>query len=322
MFNAVSDPPVLLRSVLDGVGYFLLSFSDGKSGFITSAHVFSLVTATHPYYRYRADVIKHGVSVKSTTYTTLLYNFSAVLDCYPDLTPTPSLPLSPVLTLKPFVHSGLSVPDDVWINMFSFLDQTSLLLIRYVCHIWAFMAVRFSHRRLRLHLPPDWMLSNRVALFDIFIFESEMALCIFLVHHGLLSAMESVHYINWHLTPCCFFLYLLQKVQEVVVENDPCTLGTVLNIPYPFLLPPTVRSLTLIRCQLTEHSVEGLFSPGTFLHQLVLTSIQGGDVVCVCCLFCNVTHDRLVCSIRAFWVAGGLHCHPMAQCRRHFVSPM
>ncbi|SJL08854.1 uncharacterized protein ARMOST_12225 [Armillaria ostoyae] len=248
-FNASADPPALLRSVLAG---------------------------THPYYEYRADVVKHGVPVRSMVYTTLLCHFSSVLVCYPDLAPSLGMPLSPVLTDTPFVRNGASVPDDVWDNVFSFLDQTSLLFVRLVCRIWSGIAIRYSHRRLRLRLPPDWMLSDRASLFETYCIESELALCIFLVRHGLLDAVESVQYVNWRLSPCCFFLYLLGKVCNVVIENDPCTLHTVLDIPYPFLLPPSVRELALVRCGLLEHSVEGLFSPGTLLVRLVLDSVQCG----------------------------------------------
>ncbi len=139
---------------------------------------------------YRAEVVKRGTPVRSTIYATLLYHFSAVLVCYPDL--SPSLPLSAVLTAKPFVCHGSVLAEDLWVNVFSYLDQRSLLLVRHVCHCWAVMAIQFSHRRLRLRLPPDWMLSDQVSLFDAYVIESKLALCIFLVRHGLLCVVESV----------------------------------------------------------------------------------------------------------------------------------
>lgn len=123
------------------------------------------------------------------------------------------------------------------------------------------------------------MLSTQASLFETYCLESELTLCIFLVRNVMLDAVESVRYTNWRLSPCYFFLYMLWKVCVVVIENDPCTLHTVLDIPYPFLLPPSVQDLTLVQCRLSEHSVEGLFSPGTILLRLVLDSVHCGALI-------------------------------------------
>lgn len=72
---------------------------------------------------------------------------------------------------------------------------------------------------------------------------------------------------------------MLPNVQRVVIENNLCTLHTVPDIPYPFLLPPSVQHLSLTRCRLLKHSVEGLLSPGTTLLSLVIASVQHGYMV-------------------------------------------
>lgn len=130
------------------------------------------------------------------------------------------------------------------------------------------------------------MLSDREALFEMYTMESEMALCIFLVWYELLDLVVSVRYLNWRIRPCCFFLYLLRNVRTVAIENDPCTLHTVIDILYPFLLPPMVQHLTLLRCRLLEHSIEGLLSPSTTLISLVVSSVQHSYMVC--CTICDM----------------------------------
>ncbi|KAK0435846.1 hypothetical protein EV421DRAFT_1739906 [Armillaria borealis] len=88
----------------------------------------------------------------------------------------------------------------------------------------------------------------------------------------------TITFSNWSFSPYCFFLHSFSNIQTVRFIADPRTPATIPHIPYPYLLPSSVRHLVVHRCSLHSHSVEGMLSPDTSLESLELIGLEHGDL--------------------------------------------
>ncbi len=83
---------------------------------------------------------------------------------------------------------------------------------------------------------------------------------------------------NWPPEEIVSLFHLFPQLEEVAVSGVGCTSGNLPAIEYPFVLPRTVRHLTLERVAFLHHSVEAILSPGTQLESLQLLSLLRGHI--------------------------------------------
>ncbi|KAK0432411.1 hypothetical protein EV421DRAFT_1910920 [Armillaria borealis] len=168
------------------------------------------------------------------------------------------------------------LPVKLWTMVFSLLARDQLPMLHLVCVFWSNAAVPLLFTSVRLQLPFAWQLSSRSGMYVHLANRQEIALVSFLTCHNLFNMVETITFSNWSFTPYCFFLHSFSNIHTIWFLADAGTPATIPHIPYPFLLPSSVRHLVIRRCSLHGHSVEGLLSPDTSLESLELIGLEHG----------------------------------------------
>lgn len=90
----------------------------------------------------------------------------------------------------------------------------------------------------------------------------------------------SVSFNCWLVLNYCFFRFLQNtNVTDISITGFRLPMAYYPHVPYPFMLPPTVKHLTVSRCLLGSHSLIGLLSPGSRLDSLVIDCVDNAFLV-------------------------------------------
>ncbi|KAK0482475.1 hypothetical protein IW261DRAFT_1418038 [Armillaria novae-zelandiae] len=129
-------------------------------------------------------------------------------------------------------------------------------------------------------LPMAWQLSPNAAEYQHVASRIQIAVLSFVVRSTLTDVVHSVTFSNWHFMLYCFFLHAFTSVDMVRFISEPGTPATTSHIPYPYLLPGSIRHLVIHGCSLYGHSVEGLLSSSSnaSLESLELDSLEYGSM--------------------------------------------
>ncbi len=145
--------------------------------------------------------------------------------------------------------------------------------------------------------------------FRAFAVECEADLSASIICLGLQAIVRGIRFVNWPIFLYNFFLHLLSHVETVVIEGRGSRYveESAPVIPCPFLLPPSVIKLHLIRIMLYRYSLEAMLSPDGHLQRLYIEGIEDGLIVSILSLprwhscfmadvYCPLSLSRLMWS--------------------------
>ncbi|KAK0474289.1 hypothetical protein IW261DRAFT_1423161 [Armillaria novae-zelandiae] len=169
------------------------------------------------------------------------------------------------------------------LEAFEFLDEinSGKLLFRLLSSFCKHHYYLYMDRFVSLcPLPMAWQLSPNAAEYQCVASRIQIAVLSFVVRSALTDIVHSMTFSNWHFTPYCFFLHAFTSVDTVRFISEPGTPATTSHIPYPYLLPGSIRRLIIHGCSLYGHSVEGLLSSSSnaSLESLELDSLEYGSM--------------------------------------------
>ncbi len=107
----------------------------------------------------------------------------------------------------------------------------------------------------------------------------ELAFLLFASWWGVAHTIRKIVQINWVYCSTCFFRHILRNVECLEIRGVSCSPVNLPHIPYPFMVPSSVHTLTLDGCSLHAHSLEGLMSPGMRLCDLSMSNLYHGFLV-------------------------------------------
>ncbi len=154
------------------------------------------------------------------------------------------------------VPSGLLLlPIEILDYIFHFMPWADLLHSCITSRRWCQVATRFTHAHLALCLSPDWQVTivnagGLVSLMDEYALAQYVVITYFVIYCGIVLYVLSISYMNWPCLRVCFFYHLLPNVIEFICTSNGCTYHNVLTISTPFLLPPSVIMVRLLKCSM------------------------------------------------------------------------
>ncbi len=154
--------------------------------------------------------------------------------------------------------------------------------MRYVSRFCCAVVTVLSHQTVYLKHPGDWQWSQ--VDMDIMMIRAarrELALIIFVYRWGLSLTLRRIMLINWIFRSTCFFMHSMPHVEVLEIIGRSCSPVNVPLIPYPFMVPPSIRRLVLQGCSLLGHSVDGMLLPGTLVEDLAVVCSYQGFMVCL-----------------------------------------
>ncbi|SJL08855.1 uncharacterized protein ARMOST_12226 [Armillaria ostoyae] len=177
----------------------------------------------------------------------------------------------------------LLLPLELLDRIFSHVSWGNLLRSRVTCRRWCQVATRFTHAHLVLRLSPDWQVAivnagGLASLMDEYALAQYMAMTYFVVYWGIAPYVLSVSYMNWPCLRVCFFYHLLPNVKEFVCMSDGCSHRNVSTVSTPFMLPPSIDTVRLVKCSMQYHSIERMLRSLECLHTLELRGVLHGHV--------------------------------------------
>lgn len=131
-----------------------------------------------------------------------------------------------------------------------------------------------------LRLPADWQDIYHEEDVEGYILDQDTLLMSHCMPEPIAEAILNVVMENWHLTNIAFFFPLLPNLHSITIQGVGCESNNRPLIPYPYMLPSTVKHLTLKRVIFEKHALEAMLSPGTRLESLALIEVIKGYLVC------------------------------------------
>lgn len=183
--------------------------------------------------------------------------------------------------------SLLLLPIELLDSIFCHVPWSDLLHSHITCWRWCQVATRFTHAHLVLHLSPDWQVAivnagGTASFMDDNALTQYVAMTYFIVYWGIVPYILSVSYINWPCLQVCFFYRLLPNMTAFSCKSTGCTYHNISSVSSPFVLPPSVSTVRLVRCSMQHHSIERMLHYLMGLHTLELRGVLYGHIVSVC----------------------------------------
>ncbi|KAK0478075.1 hypothetical protein EDD18DRAFT_1114247 [Armillaria luteobubalina] len=214
--------------------------------------------------RYISDVVassqSDGSTIKDTVYRSLEPFLTDFIDYWRDFAlqhaiSTPSLSKWDV----PLSSSFMDFPDEIKMHIINTIPHADLLALRVVNkRLWE-LITPITHSRLHFRMPPGW-----AAFMDSSVTPHKWASGAELL--GAIFISEA-----WFLPNVA--------VTRVAITGYCHSEYFIPLMPFPFMLPSTVRDLKLARFSLMCHSLLGLLSPGTQLDSLEIDRVDDGFVI-------------------------------------------
>lgn len=240
-------------------------------------------TGTHEYFVYQKQIIALGVQPRSPI----------VSDLYCSLKPLflkftmNSLALSclqlhpPLFSLSvPLSLSWFDLPLEIQLEILVQVTPSDLLTLCMVCRDLWFHITPMMHSRLLLCLPPGWS-DFAIASVSPWEWAAHMEMLIAIFISTAWFPILSVSFHSWPISQYCLFKFLANApVTSVGFSGFRQSASCFPLIPYPYMLLPTVKHLSISCYSLGCHSIIGLLSPGMQLHLLDVDCITNGYMVC------------------------------------------
>ncbi len=196
------------------------------------------------------------------------------------------------------------LPLELLDHIFCYIPWEDLLRSCVTCRQWCQVATRFTHVHLVLCLSPDWQVAivntgGFASLMDEYALAQYMAMTYFIIYWGIAPYVLSVSYVNWPCLRVCFFYHLLPNVTEFICVSAGCSHRNISSVSTPFLLPPSIETVRLVKCTMQHHSVERMLRQLKCLHTLELRGLLHGHVVSFCFKFIMMSRFAKVklCSL-------------------------
>ncbi|KAK0494087.1 hypothetical protein EDD18DRAFT_1356033 [Armillaria luteobubalina] len=242
---------------------------------------------THPYFCYQNSMLSLFSRPDSgqTFYSSLLNVIRDIQNLYPDsLAPEGYTVTNTSFHIVAFRPSHPNVfPLEILDTICSFLPKPQLLLLRYVSHSWCVGASQYTHSAICLRLRPNWratFLTKGGDMHDALIFALAVQLAVaFVLRRWSFSVVvTSVCHANWPALYIPFYYNLFTNVRTVDISGSGCPWHyTPVSLPY--VLPPTVTSLSISQCTFQGHSVEAMLSRCDSVSYLSLSSVSFGHIL-------------------------------------------
>ncbi|KAK0473084.1 hypothetical protein IW261DRAFT_1423866 [Armillaria novae-zelandiae] len=245
----------------------------------------SLTDGSHVYFKYLSDLVTSSQmdssTLKDTVYQSLEPFLTLFIQYWRDFdlnhhTPSRSTGLKWDVPLS---QSFMDFPDEIKMHIIHAIPFTNLLALRVVNkRLWE-LITPITHCRLRFRMPPGWaaFTDSSVTPYE-WASGAELLGAIFIAQAWF--PIISITYSSWPLRNHCFFRFLPNAaVTRVTITGHRHVDYFYPLIPFPFMLPSTVKDLKLARCSLMCHSLLGLISPGTQLESLELDRVDDGFVI-------------------------------------------
>ncbi len=169
-----------------------------------------------------------------------------------------------MLAVPTFVstQAALSNPS-ILTHIILYLTLPEQLLSRFVSRPWCTVLTQHTHCVVYFRLPSDWQwgLVDRNVI-ELWVALYELAFLLFVSRWGVAHTICKIVQINWVYRSTCFFRHILRNVECLEIWGVSCSPVNLPHIPYLFMVPYLVHTLTLDGCSLCAHSLEGLMSPG------------------------------------------------------------
>lgn len=107
----------------------------------------------------------------------------------------------------------------------------------------------------------------------------ELAFLLFVSRWDITYTVCKVVQINWVYRSTCFFRHVLPNVMVLEIRGSECLPVNIPWLPYAFMVPSLVTDLTLDRCSMYMHSLEGILSPSMQLIHLSVVNAYHGFLV-------------------------------------------
>ncbi|KAK0505442.1 hypothetical protein EDD18DRAFT_1344255 [Armillaria luteobubalina] len=242
----------------------------------------SLNDGSHMYFRYLSDLVTSsqspGSTLKDTVYLSLEPFLSDFIDYWREFDlnhATPSLLEHDI----PLSQSFMDFPDEIKMHIIGAIPCTDLLALRVVNkQLWE-LITPITHSWLCFRMPPgSTAFADSSMTPHKWASGAELLGAIFVLQAWF--PIVSMSYNSWPIRNHCFFKFLSNAaVTRVAITGYRYTNYFIPMVPFPFMLPSTVRDLRLVRCSLMGHSLLGLLSPGTQLDSLEFDHVDDGFVV-------------------------------------------
>ncbi|KAK0482477.1 hypothetical protein IW261DRAFT_1562166 [Armillaria novae-zelandiae] len=264
-------------------GQVLTSVVDGTFTSYSSLTTADVSIGSHAYYKYLNDLVvsgrMEGNPLKANLYQSLEPLLTRFIGDWQEFNEKyfspPSFSWDTALSA-----SFMEFPDELKMAVFDVVPHSDLLTLRLVNkRLWA-LITPIMHSRLRFRMPPSgWSaFEERSTMVYEWAAAVEILGAIFIDEAWF--PVVSVTFQSWPMSQYCFFKFLKNAVvTSVAITGHRYPLLFFPHIPYPFMLPPTVKSLVVTRCSLTCHSLLGLLSPGTMLESLEFDRVDDGFVI-------------------------------------------
>ncbi|KAK0495511.1 hypothetical protein EDD18DRAFT_1353965 [Armillaria luteobubalina] len=242
---------------------------------------------THPYFCYQNSMLSLFSRPDSgrTFYSSLLDVIRDIQNLYPDLLAPEGYTVTNtsfhVVAFRPS-HPNV-FPLEILDTICSFVPRPQLLLLRYVSRSWCAGASRYTHSAICLRLRPDWratFLTKGGDMRDTLIFALAVELAVAFVSRrwSFSVVVTSVCHANWPALYIPFYYNLFTNVRTVDISGSGCPRHYT-PVSSPYVLPPTVTSLSISRCTFQGHSVEAMLSRCDSVSYLSLSSVSFGHIL-------------------------------------------
>ncbi|KAK0435843.1 hypothetical protein EV421DRAFT_1739903 [Armillaria borealis] len=175
--------------------------------------------------------------------------------------------------------SWMDFPVEIQLEIIACIPVSNLLNLRVTNQYNRNIVTPLMHCCLHFRLPPYW---TDFIVVDADAWEwaaaAEVLAAIFVTDAWF--PIISVSFDMWPMSNYCFFKYLDNaKVMKVSIAGYRHGLSYYPNIPYPLMLLPSVKHLTVARCSFVGHSILGLLSPDTRLETLEIDRVDNGYLI-------------------------------------------
>ncbi|SJL08161.1 uncharacterized protein ARMOST_11524 [Armillaria ostoyae] len=252
-----------------------------KSEMTTQDILRAISNGSHMYFVYLQDLISSsaidGNLLKANVYESLEPYLSRFIDYWHQRSLNCSPPAANHWTI-PLSSSWMDFPAEIQLEIIAFIPVSDLLNLRVTSKYNRRIITPLTHCRLRFRLPPSWTDFTALSVDPWqWAASAELLGAIFIAEAWF--PIYSVSFESWPIFNYCIFKFLPKvNVTKVSIIGFRCANTYYPHIPYPFMLPPTVKHLSVARCSLMTHSVLGLLSPGTMLESLEIDHIDNAHM--------------------------------------------